>query len=251
MQMISQMAYDRTITVFSPDGRLFQVEYAREAVKRGTTAIGIKATDGVVLLVDKRVTSRLLEVQSVEKIFKIDEHIGAATSGLVADARALIDRARIEAQIARMTYNEDIHVEELSKKICDHMQSYTQYGGARPYGTALLIAGVNGDSIYLFEMDPSGTLLEYKATGIGAGRNAVMEVFEAKYKEDMGIDEAVLLGLEALHKVVERESSAQTIDVCVIKLKTRTFERMPPEYVYAKVQQVLEQHGSDVKESKE
>ncbi len=100
-------------------------------------------------------------------------------------------------------------------------------------------------------MDPSGTLLEYKATGIGAGRNAVMEVFEAKYKEDMGIDEAVLLGLEALHKVVERESSAQTIDVCVIKLKTRTFERMPPEYVYAKVQQVLEQHGSDVKESKE
>ncbi|MCD5409664.1 MAG: archaeal proteasome endopeptidase complex subunit alpha, partial [Methanocellales archaeon] len=162
--MVSQMAYDRTITVFSPDGRLFQVEYAREAVKRGTTAIGIKAADGVVLLVDKRVASRLLEVQSVEKIFKIDEHIGAATSGLVADARALIDRARIEAQIAKITYNEDIHIEELSKKICDHMQSYTQYGGVRPYGTALLIAGVNDNSVCLYETDPSGTLLEYKAT---------------------------------------------------------------------------------------
>lgn len=249
MQMGSQMAYDRTITVFSPDGRLFQVEYAREAVKRGATAIGIKATDGVVLLVDKRVSNRLLEVQSVEKIFKIDEHIGAATSGLVADARALIDLARVEAQIAKITYGEDIHISELSKKICDHMQSYTQYGGARPYGTALLIAGVNDDSVRLYETDPSGTLLEYKATGIGAGRNAIMEVFEAKYKEDMGIDEAVMLGLEALYKVVEKEFNAQTTEVCVIKLKTRTFERLSSEDISARVQQVIAQHGSDVKEA--
>ncbi len=100
MQMAPQMGYDRAITVFSPDGRLFQVEYAREAVKRGgTTAVGIKAADGgVVLLVDKRITSRLVEAESIEKIFQIDDHIGAATSGLVADARSLVDRARVEAR---------------------------------------------------------------------------------------------------------------------------------------------------------
>jgi proteasome alpha subunit len=130
------MGYDRAITVFSPDGRLYQVEYAREAVKRGTTAVGIKAKDGVVLIVDKRVSSKLLEPSSIEKIFKIDEHIGVASSGLVGDARALVDRARIECQINRVSYNEAIDVETLAKKLCDHMQTYTMFGGARPYGTA-------------------------------------------------------------------------------------------------------------------
>lgn len=166
MQMAPQMGYDRAITVFSPDGRLFQVEYAREAVKRGTTAAGIKAKDGVVLIVDKRITSRLIEAESIEKIFQIDEHIGVATSGLVADARALVDRARVEAQINMATYDEPIGVEVLSKKICDHKQTYTQYGGVRPYGTALLIAGVDDKHPRLFESDPSGALLEYKATAI-------------------------------------------------------------------------------------
>ncbi|MDI6888349.1 MAG: archaeal proteasome endopeptidase complex subunit alpha [Methanocellales archaeon] len=248
MQMMPQMAYDRAITVFSPDGRLFQVEYAREAVKRGTTAIGIKATDGVALLVDKRVTSRLLEAESVEKIFKIDDHIGAATSGLVADARVLIDRARVEAQINRMTYNESMGVEALAKRVCDHMQTYTQYGGVRPYGTALLIAGVNDDSIRLFETDPSGTLLEYKATGIGAGRNVGMEVFEAQYRDDLDLDGAILLGLEALHKAAEGKLSTQTVEIGVVELKTKMFKKMTAEDTNRYVQQVLEQHPSESRE---
>jgi len=248
MQMMPQMAYDRAITVFSPDGRLFQVEYAREAVKRGTTAIGIKATDGVALLVDKRITSRLLEAESVEKIFKIDDHIGAATSGLVADARVLIDRARVESQINRMTYNESIGVEALAKKVCDHMQTYTQYGGVRPYGTALLIAGVNDDSIRLFETDPSGTLLEYKATGIGAGRNVVMEIFEAQYRDDMDLDGAILLGLEALYKATEGKLDAQTVEIGVIELKTKMFRKLTPENANRYIQQVLGQHASESRE---
>lgn len=176
MQPQYQMGYDRAITVFSPDGRLYQVEYAREAVKRGTTAVGIKCGEGVVLIVDKRVSSRLLEASSIEKIFKIDEHIGVASSGLVGDARSLVDRARIECQINRVTYDEKIDVEALAKRLCDHMQTYTQFGGARPYGTALLIAGISDGECRLFETDPSGTLLEYKATGIGIGRPAVDEV---------------------------------------------------------------------------
>ncbi|UZE91771.1 MAG: archaeal proteasome endopeptidase complex subunit alpha [Methanosarcinales archaeon] len=244
MQMMPQMAYDRAITVFSPDGRLFQVEYAREAVKRGTTAIGIKAIDGVVLLVDKRITSRLLDAESVEKIFKIDDHIGAATSGLVADARVLIDRARVEAQVNRMTYNEKIGVGVLAKKLCDHMQTYTQYGGVRPYGTALLIAGVNDNSIGLFETDPSGTLLEYKATSIGAGRNVVMEVFEAQYRDDIDLDSAILLAMEALYKATEGKLEARTIEIGVIEFKTKMFKKLTTEDAGKYVQQVLEQHAS-------
>src|SRR5258706_14206293 len=94
-----QMAYDRAITVFSPDGRLFQVEYAREAVKRGTTTIGLKFKDGVLLIIDKRVSSRLIEPFSIEKIFVVDHHVGCATSGLVADPRVLVERAPLGAQI--------------------------------------------------------------------------------------------------------------------------------------------------------
>lgn len=249
MQMAPQMGYDRAITVFSPDGRLFQVEYAREAVKRGTTAVGIKAADGVVLLVDKRITSRLVEAESIEKIFQIDDHIGAATSGLVADARSLVDRARVEAQVNRVSYDELIGVEVISKKICDHKQTYTQYGGVRPYGTALLIAGVDDNKPRLFETDPSGALLEYKATAIGAGRNAVVEVFETDYREDMNINDAILLGMDALYKAAEGKFDAGTLEVGVVSLPDKKFRKLEPEEVRDYVQQILEKHkGTESKE---
>ena len=211
-----QAAYDRAITVFSPDGRLYQVEYAREAVKRGTTAIGIKVKDGIVLLVDKRISSRLLESNSVEKIFRIDEHIGVASSGLVGDARSLIDRARFEAQINRISYGEAIDIETLAKKLGDHMQTLTQFGGARPYGTSLLIAGVSYGEFRLFETDPSGTLLEYKATGIGTGRPAVMSRFESEYDSDASVPEAVALGISALHDATEGKFELSTIEIGIV-----------------------------------
>jgi len=215
-----QAAYDRAITVFSPDGRLYQVEYAREAVKRGTTAVGIKVKDGIVLLVDKRISSRLLESNSIEKIFRIDEHIGVASSGLVGDARSLIDRARVEAQINRISYGEAIDVETLAKKLGDHMQTYTQFGGARPYGTALLIAGVSDGEFRLFETDPSGTLLEYKATGIGTGRPAVMKRFESEYDPDVTVAEAVALGISALHDATEGKFELNTIEIGIVDLES-------------------------------
>jgi proteasome alpha subunit len=225
------MGYDRAITVFSPDGRLYQVEYAREAVKRGTTAVGIKCVEGVVLIVDKRVSSRLLEASSIEKIFKIDEHIGVASSGLVGDARSLVDRARIESQINRVTYDEKIDVEALSKKLCDHMQTYTQFGGARPYGTALLIAGVSDGEARLFETDPSGTLLEYKATGIGIGRPAAMKLFEEEYNYDGTISEAIILGLKALRDATEGKFDVNTVEIGVIEMKNPVFRKMSKDEV--------------------
>ena len=195
MQMVPASGYDRAITVFSPEGRLYQVEYAREAVRRGTTAIGIKCKDGVILAVDRRITSKLIEVCSIEKIFQIDDHIMAATSGLVADARVLIDRARVEAQINKITYGEPVTVEALAKKICDIKQAYTQHGGARPFGLSLLIAGIDRHSSRLFETDPSGALIDYKATAIGSGRPAAMEILEEKYSEDLTIERASPLNL--------------------------------------------------------
>jgi len=210
------MAYDRAITVFSPDGRLFQVEYAREAVKRGTTTVGVKFKDGVVLIVDKRLSSKLIEPESIEKIFKIDGHIGCATSGLVADARALVDRARVECQVNSFNYSEDLAVESLVKKICDFKQSYTQYGGVRPFGTAMLIGGVDSSGPHLYETDPSGALRAYKACGIGAGRNEVMEVFEKNYKENMSQNQAINLGLKGLSAANENELNADVDEIAII-----------------------------------
>lgn len=244
MQPQAQMGYDRAITVFSPDGRLYQVEYAREAVKRGTTAMGIKCSDGVVLIVDKRVATRLLESSSIEKIFKVDEHIGVASSGLVGDARALVDRARVECQINRVSYDEAIDVEALSKKLCDHMQTYTMFGGARPYGTALLIAGVSDGETRLFETDPSGTLLEYKATGIGTGRPAVMKVFEEEYKSETTISEAIMLGLKALHAATEGKFDVNTVEIGYIELDKKVFRKMTKEEVASFVEKFEQPVGA-------
>jgi len=212
----TNMAYDRAITVFSPDGRLFQVEYAREAVKRGTTTVGLKYKTGVVLIVDKRISSQLIEPGSIEKIFKIDKHIGCATSGLVADARSLIDRARIDAQINQITYSEPIQVKTLVKKICDFKQTYTQYGGVRPFGTALLIAGCDDTGPRLFSTDPSGALMEYKASSEGAGRNGAMSFFESNYKNDLSKDEGVVLALKALHQGTEEKLNPDAAEIGIV-----------------------------------
>lgn len=212
-----QMAYDRAITVFSPDGRLFQVEYAREAVKRGTTTVGLKFSDGVALIVDKRIASKLIESTSIEKIFQIDEHIGCATSGLVADARVLVDHARVIAQINKVTYAEKMDIETLVKRLCDFKQNYTQYGGVRPFGTALLVAGVDHTGAHLFETDPSGALVAYKAGSIGAGKNAIMDVFEEEYEDGMSMEDAILLGLKALSKATEDKLSTKAVEIGLVR----------------------------------
>ena len=160
----SGRGYDHGVSTFSPDGRLYQVEYARESVKRGTTTVGLKYKDGVILIVDKRIANKLVITDSIEKMYQIDDHIGMTTSGLVADARQLVDKARIQCQINRMTYGSPISMITLVKKMCDYKQSFTQYGGARPFGTALLlIAGVDQEGSHLFETDPSGAYQSYHA----------------------------------------------------------------------------------------
>lgn len=218
------MAYDRTISVFSPDGRLFQVEYAREAVKKGTPTVGIKFDKGVALLADKRVTSKLIEPGSVEKIFEIDSRIGCTTSGIFADARILVERARLDAQINKVTYGETIGVEELVKKLCDFMQSYTQFGGTRPFGTALIIGGYDTVGPRLFTTDPSGSSLECKATSKGLGESQAMEFLEKSYKDNLSKDEAIILGLQALRATSKKSLSKKSINIALVEEKRRFYQ---------------------------
>jgi proteasome alpha subunit len=228
MMQSAQMSYDRAITIFSPDGRLFQVEYAREAVKRGTTAIGIVFEDGAILMADKRVKSGLIDEKSVEKIFAIDGHIGAATSGLIGDARVLIDHARLQAQSEKVTYGQEIIVESLVKKVCDLLQQYTQYGGVRPFGASLLIAGIDETGVSLFETDPSGLSTGYKADAIGYGRDAAIEVLEKEYRSDLQLKDATELGIKALKAGLEQGQGLGTVSVGIIT-KTQKFKILSQE----------------------
>jgi proteasome alpha subunit len=230
--------YDRAITVFSPDGKLFQVQYAQEAVKRGLTAVGIKIKDGVVLAAEKRFPTKLVEEVSIEKIFQVDEHIGAAASGLIADARVLIDNARIEAQVNRLRYDEAINVQTLAKRIGDVKQLYTQHGGVRPFGVRLLIAGIDGNGPHLFETDPSGVVAAYKAHAIGGGEPTVREIIERKYDENMEMDNAILLGLEALREIIEGEIQPDKVEMAIIPTKTKKFRKLSSDDIAKYIKQL-------------
>ncbi|MCI4334274.1 MAG: archaeal proteasome endopeptidase complex subunit alpha [Thermoplasmata archaeon] len=214
-----QMAYDRAITVFSPDGRLFQVEYAREAVRRGATTAGVCFKDGVVLAADRRIPNpKLAEPASLEKIHQIDEHVACATAGLVADARVLVEFARLSAQINRVTYAEPMTVELLVRRICDYKQQYTQFGGVRPFGTALLVGGYDDTGVRLFETEPSGSLTSFKASSTGGNKVPVMELFEQKYTPGMDADAAILLALEGIRTSLEDSQNLSQVEVCMVQM---------------------------------
>jgi proteasome alpha subunit len=214
-----QQAYDRGITIFSPDGRLYQVEYAREAVKRGTASVGVRAEDGVVLAADKRARSPLMEPASIEKLHKADDHVGVASAGHVADARQLIDFARRQAQVNRLRYGEAIGIETLTKTITDHIQQYTQVGGARPFGVALIVGGIENGEPRLFETDPSGTPYEWRALSIGSDRSDLRDYLEAEYEEDLSTDEAVGLALDTLAQSNDGELAPDGVGVATITVE--------------------------------
>jgi proteasome alpha subunit len=218
-----QQAYDRGITIFSPDGRLYQVEYAREAVKRGSASIGVRTADGVVLVVDKRSRSPLMEASSVEKLHKADDHIGVASAGHVADARQLIDFARRQAQVSRLRYGEPVGVEQLTKNITDHIQQYTQVGGARPFGVALIVGGIENGKPRLFETDPSGTPYEWQALAVGEDRGELNDYLEDHYAEDLTLEDGVELGLAALASVNDDGLDPEGVGVATIDAETERY----------------------------
>ncbi len=204
-----QQAYDRGTSMFSPDGRIYQVEYAREAVKRGAPSVGIRTADGVVLAAQTRTSSSLMESESIEKLHKVDEHVGAASAGHVADASKLVEVARQESQRNRLRYGEPVGIESLAKEVTDFIQESTQSGGTRPFGAALLLGGVDDDGPRLFATDPSGTPQEWKAVAIGGSREEIHEFFEAEYSPDATLDDGVDVAVRALSSVVDDLTSAE------------------------------------------
>ena len=222
--------YDRAITVFSPDGRLYQVEYAIETVRRGTLAIGIKCKDGVILAVEEK--TRKLQVSDVtQKIFQIDDHIGVAAAGYIPDARAQVDHARFFAQSNKLIYDEPVDIEVVAKNIADMSQQLTQYAGVRPFGVALIIAGVDNTGGGLFLTDPSGTFIGYDAIAIGQGSDQVNEFLEKSYKQDLSIDDAGRLALESIYMVSEEKTGTAHIKMSIIENESKIMRKVTSEEI--------------------
>ena len=219
---------------------LRQVEYAIEAIKLGSTAVGLQTKDGCILAVEKRLSSPLLDPQSVEKIAEIDAHIGAAMSGLVADARTLVEHARIEAQHHTFTYDEPVTVEALTQAVCDLALSFGEGSDgdsekrmSRPFGVALLLAGyddLNGSQ--LFFSDPSGTFVRYKAKAIGAGSEGAQSNLEESYSATMTMEETEELALSTLKQVMEEKISTDNIELARVTPE-KGFHIATPEEVAA------------------
>ncbi len=211
------MGYDRAITLFTPEGRLLQVEYAKKTVKQGSTAIGIRYADGVVIVSDKRLIDPLILGRSVEKIFPIDTHVIAAAAGIMSDARVLAERARVKAQQHRITYGTPADVLTLVKDMCDLKQLTTQSGGYRPFGVSFIIAGVDSSGPHVYETDPTGIYFEYAATAIGEGEEKAREVLHKEYKDGLTRDEALLLGLRVLKHVLGDDFKLERVDAAYVE----------------------------------
>lgn len=224
-------AYDRVITVFSPDGRLFQVEYAMELVNRGATILGIECSEGVVLGAEETVETSLEDSEGSWKIFKIDDHVAAAIVGLSSDARTLIDQARIYAQSNKLTYDEPIDLEVITKRICDIKQLYTQHAGVRPFGVSLVFGGVDKTGNRLFGTHASGAYRGYKATAMGAGRETVLNILKEEYREDMSLEDAVRLAVKCLTKALEARQLAPRIKIAVIPSATKKMKMLSDEKI--------------------
>jgi proteasome alpha subunit len=232
-------AYDRAITVFSPDGRLFQVEYAMELVNRGATIMGIQCAEGVILGSEENIEP-LEEAEYSWKIFKVDEHVGAAIVGLSSDARILIDQARIYAQSNKLTYDEPMDVEVVTKRICDIQQMYTQHAGVRPFGVSIIFGGVDKTGSHVFGTHPSGTYRGYKATALGAGRETVLAILKDEYREDRSLEENTKLTVKCLIKALEARQLPPRIKIAVIPTATKQLQMLTDE----KVESYIKELGS-------
>lgn len=224
-------AYDRAITVFSPDGRLFQVEYALETVNRGATIVGIACSEGVVLGAEEKLETKLQDPDFTLKLFEVDEHLGAAVVGLSSDARILLDQARVYAQSNRLMYDEPIDVETVTKRVGDIKQLYTQHAGVRPFGVSIIFGGVDKTGNRVFSTHPSGSYRGYKATSVGIGRETVENILKDDYKEDMTLDDSIKLAMKCLLKSFESRGEQPRVKIAVIPSATKKLRILPDSEV--------------------
>merc|ERR1712010_228633 len=242
----SMARYDRAITVFSPDGHLFQVEYAQEAVRKGTPAVGVRGKDVIVLGVEKKATAKLQDKRTVRKICRVDDHIALAFAGLTADARVLINKARLECQSYQLNLEDKVSVEYITKHVASVQQRYTQSGGVRPFGISTLICEFDSDGTpRLFQTDPAGTYSEWKANSTGRSAKTIREFLEKNYKDECSADEAIKLAVQALMEVVE--SGSKNIEVAVMRPNAK-LEVLPEDQIEA-VCKVIEEEKAAAAEA--
>ena len=218
--------YDGAITIFSPEGRIYQVEYALELVKRGSPIVGIKSAEGVVLEVLEPQLSKLAAPTSSKKIFRIDDHVGVAIAGLSPDARVLIKQSRLFCQSNKMTYDEPADIEDLASAVGDLLQRYTQNAGVRPFGVSLLFGGVDDHRVSLIATDPSGSYRGYKATSVGRNSEKALTVLKEEYRDEITIDEAIALSVQALKEASENDLSADGMNIAVVTKESKKFRTL-------------------------
>ncbi|MEM3405798.1 MAG: archaeal proteasome endopeptidase complex subunit alpha [Candidatus Pacearchaeota archaeon] len=223
------MGYDRTSTMFSPDGHLLQVEYAEKTVRLGSASIGMICKDGVLIVSDKRIKDKLIADNSASKIYEIDTNIMATAAGILSDARVLIERARLIAQQNRVTYNESIEVESVMREIANIKQAYSQYGGARPFGVSIMIAGISKSKGKIFVSDVTGNYLSYKATAIGENDEKIKEELRKEYNENLKIEDGIKIALKIFKKVLEKNFDISRIEAAYIKLDEKKIKRLKEE----------------------
>ncbi|MDO8563743.1 MAG: archaeal proteasome endopeptidase complex subunit alpha [Nanoarchaeota archaeon] len=211
------MGYDRAATMFSPEGHLLQVEYAEKTVRLGSSSIGLVCKDGVVIIADRRIRDKLISPESANKIFEVDEHIVASAAGILSDARILIDQAQVLAQQNRVTFDSPIEPLSVIRMIADKMQMFTQYGGARPYGAAFLIAGVNKGKASLYTSDVTGNYFSYKANSIGENDEKIKELLRRDYDDSMNIEEGIKFALKIFKELLEKNFDLARFDVGYVK----------------------------------
>uniref|UniRef100_A0A7C5TFM1 Proteasome subunit alpha n=1 Tax=Ignisphaera aggregans TaxID=334771 RepID=A0A7C5TFM1_9CREN len=237
--MPAAMGYDRALTIFSPDGKLYQVEYAAEAVRRGWTSLGLKSEYGIVLIAERRKVAPLHDVANLEKVFIVDSHIGATFSGLGHDGRVLIDYARLIAVRHKLTFDEPIDIEFLARTICDIKQAYTQQGGVRPFGVSLIFGGIDRKGVELIKTEPSGLYFRYYGVAAGAGEQAVLSYLEKHYNSNLSIEDMIILGLRALRAALEEPLRSERVEIGYADITSKTFRKSSTE----EVQSFLEKAG--------
>ena len=217
---LTRSEYDRGVNTFSPEGRLFQVEYAIEAVKLGSTSIGIRTKEGVVLAAEKRATSKLMVNDAIEKISKIDQHVAVTFAGLIADSRTLVERAQTEAQNFWFTYNRKIRVEDVTQSVANLALQFgdddVKASMSRPFGVAMLFAGIDQTGPQLFHLDPSGTFIDCQAKSIGAASDGAEQNLKEHYHENMTLTEALKVAMTILKQVMEDKLTSSNIEIVTI-----------------------------------
>ena len=221
-----QMGYDRTATMFSPQGHLLQVEYAEKTVRLGSSSIGMTCSDGVIIVADMRMEDKLVIQKSTNKIYEIDSHIIASVAGIVSDARILIERAQVMAQQNRVTYDSPIEPELIIKDISNLKQQFTQYGGARPFGVSLMIAGINNGKPEIYTSDVTGNYLAYHANAIGENDDKIKEMLREKYNSNLTVKQGIKLALDMLKDIDEKKFNINRFEVCYIKNNEEKVHRL-------------------------